>query len=211
VNFEPFIEAAGMTLVIASGGWLLSVVMGLLIAALRELDIPIIENTLGFFVTLIRATPELVLLYIVFFGIATIGISFDSVPAAIVALGISEGAFISEYFRAALLTVSGRQRSAASSLGMTMPQAFRYIVLPQAVPFAIPPLVNAFVGLLKTSALASAVGATELLYVGREQMALTGDIVQISLLIVIVYVVITVPLTFAAGQFEQRARSRLIV
>lgn len=209
MNLLPFVDALGTTLLIAFGGWVLSIIVGLIIAGLRELEIPIIERVLGFFVTVIRATPELVLLYLVYFGIAAIAIQLDSIPAAILALGVSEGAFVSEYFRAALLTVSPRQRQAAQSLGMGTMRTFRFIVLPQAVPFSIPPLVNAFVGLLKTSALASAVGAPELLYTGRQQISLTGDVLQIALLLVIVYVVMTMPLTFAASQLETRARRRL--
>src|SRR5690606_14552813 len=125
------------------------------------------------------------------------------------ALGISEGAFVSEYFRAAILTVTPRQRAAAASLGMSSMKTFRFVVLPQAIPFSIPPLVNAFVGLLKMATLASAVGAPELIYIAREQMALTGDILQIATLIILVYVVITIPLTLAASEMESRVRNRL--
>lgn len=210
MNLEPFIGAAGVTFQIAIGAWLVAMVAGLIIAGLREFEVPILDRVLGFLVTLVRATPELVLLYIVFFGIAYIGIRFDSVPAAIVALGISEGAFLSEYFRGAILSVTGRQRAAAHSLGMSSFKTFSFIVLPQALPFAVPPMVNAFVGLLKTATLAAAVGAPELLYVGREMMARTGDILQVSVLIVLVYVVITIPLTLAASQLEARARSRIV-
>jgi His/Glu/Gln/Arg/opine family amino acid ABC transporter permease subunit len=209
MNFAPFVSAFGTTLQVAFGAWIVATIVGLVIAALRELEIPLVDRILGFIVTLVRALPELVLLYIVFFGIAYVGIRFDAIPAAIIALGISEGAFVSEYFRGAILTVTARQRAAAASLGMSTMQTFRFIVLPQAVPVSIPPLVNAFVGLLKMATLAAAVGAPELLYVAREQMALTGDVLQIALLIVIVYVVITIPLTLAASELENRVRKRL--
>jgi His/Glu/Gln/Arg/opine family amino acid ABC transporter permease subunit len=210
VTFSLFFGAALVTFQIAIGAWLVAAVAGLIIAGLRELEIPVVERILGFLVTLVRATPELVLLYIVFFGIAYIGIRLDSIPAAIVALGISEGAFVSEYLRGAILTVSPRQRAAARSLGMSTSQMFSRIVLPQAIPFAVPPLVNAFVGLLKTATLAAAVGAPELLYIGRQQMAITGDILQVSALIVLVYVIITIPLTLTASELEARARRRLV-
>jgi len=210
MNFAPFVSALGTTLQVAIGAWILSILIGLLIAALRELEVRAVDRALGFLVTLVRATPELVLLYIVFFGIAYVGVRFDAIPAAVIALGIAEGAFLSEYFRGAILTVSGRQRAAASSLGMSRLQTFRFVVLPQAVPVSIPPVVNAFVGLLKMATLAAAVGAPELLYVAREQMALTGDILQIAFLVVIVYVVITIPLTLAASELEHRVRSRLV-
>jgi len=210
MDLTQFWSAGLVTLQIAGGAWALSVVIGLVIVALRELGIRQVDKTLGFVVTLVRSTPELILIYIVFFGIAYVGVRFDAIPAAIIALGVSEGAFVSEYFRGALLTVSQRQRQAAHSLGLSGLQSFRWIVLPQAVPFAIPPMVNAFVGLLKTATLAAAVGAPEILYIGREQMRLTGDILQVSLVLVLIYVVVTIPLTTVASGLERRARSRLI-
>jgi cystine transport system permease protein len=209
VDLTPLLAGGLITLQIAIGSWLVAVLVGLLIVGIRELNIGPINRLLDAFVTGMRATPELVLLYIVYFGVAYLGIRLGSLPAAIIALGVSEAAFTSEYLRASILTVSQRQRLAAFSLGMSTLQSFRFIVIPQAIPFAIPPLVNVFVGLLKTATLASAVGAPEILYAGTEEMRRSGDILFVTSVIVIIYVVATLPLTALAGMLEKRARARL--
>jgi His/Glu/Gln/Arg/opine family amino acid ABC transporter permease subunit len=209
MDLTPFINGGIVTLNITVGSWLVSIVAGLVIVALRELGFTPLDRVISFFVTCIRATPELVMLYIVYFGIAYVGVRLQSLPAAIVALGISEAAFTSEYFRAAIMTISQRQRLAAESLGMSPMKAFRWVVLPQAVPFAIPPMVNCFVGLLKTATLAAAVGAPEILYQAEDQFNRSGRILEVTVVVVLIYVVCTIPLTLLASHLEVRARRRL--
>jgi His/Glu/Gln/Arg/opine family amino acid ABC transporter permease subunit len=210
MNLAAFIPAMGVTLQIAVGAWLVSIAIGLVIALLRESGVSVLQHALGGVVTFLRAIPELVMIYIVFFGLAYVGVTLGAVPAAIVALGVVEGAFMSEYFRGAVLTVSPRQRAAATSLGMSNAQVFRHVVLPQAIPFSIPPAVNGFVALLKTATLAVAIGAAELLHAAREQMVLTGDILGISLLVVAIYLFMTIPLTLGATAIEAKVRQRLV-
>ena len=209
MDWPVLLRGGLVTLEIAGGSWVVSVGVGLIIVALRETGVKIIDRVLSFIVTVIRAVPELVLLYIVYFGLVYVGIRLHSLPAAIAALGVSEAAFTSEYFRAALMTVSGRQRQAARSLGMSTAQSFRYIVLPQALPVAFPSLVNCFVGLLKTATLASAVSAPEILYQAQNQMTQSGQILSTTLAVVVIYVLATIPLTAAAGHLEARARRRM--
>jgi His/Glu/Gln/Arg/opine family amino acid ABC transporter permease subunit len=209
MEINSFAAGAVVTLQIAFGSWIVSVVIGLLFALLRELHNRVIDRIISILVNVIRGIPELVLLYIVYFGIAYVGIRLNSLPAAIVALGVSEAAFTTEYFRAAIMSVNPRQRAAAESLGLSASASFVWVVLPQAVPFAIPPLVNCFVSLLKTATLASAVGATELLYQATQAYDRTGDILGISLVVIGAYVVFTIPLTLLASRLEARARRRL--
>jgi len=209
MGYGLLLRGGVVTLEIAVGSWVVSVLIGLIIVGLREAGVTAVDRFLSFVVTCIRAVPELVLLYIVYFGIAYLGIQLQSLPAAIVALGVSEAAFTSEYFRASIMTVATRQRQAARSLGMSTSQSFRFVVLPQAVPFAIPPMVNCFVGLLKTATLAAAVGAPEILYQAQDQMNRTGAILSTTLVVVAIYVVCTIPLTSLASHLEVRARRRL--
>src|SRR5690348_16606458 len=117
MNISPLLDGAVVTVEITVSSWVISVVFGLVLAGLREMGVWGVDRALSFVVTVVRAIPELVWLYIIFFGIAYLGIRLQSLPAAIIALGISESAFTSEYFRAALMTVPQGQRSAATSLG----------------------------------------------------------------------------------------------
>ena len=87
-------------------------------------------------------------------------------------------------------------------------QVLRLIVLPQTIPFMIPPLLNSFVGLLKTATIAAAVGAPEILYRAQSIITRTGDIAAVAFTVVVVYVVVTLPLTNLVGRLEARARAR---
>jgi ABC-type amino acid transport system permease subunit len=127
--------------------------------------------------------------------------------AAIVTLGVTESAFTAEYYRAGFMTVPDSQREAGQSLGLSALGVFRLIVIPQTIPFVMPPLLNAFVGLLKTATLAAAVGAPEVLYRGQNDMTRTGLIVPIVIAIIGLYMLVTIPLTRAVARLERRARA----
>lgn len=197
-----------ITLKISGGAWLLSIVGGLVIAAIRDFGPKPLAWFFDFVVTALRSVPELVLLYLIFFGLPAAGINLGSLTATIIALGAAESAFTSEYFRASISVVPESQRRAGESVGISDLGVFRYVVLPQAVPMMFPPALNCFVSLLKTSTLASAVGAPEILYQGQEIMNNTGDIFGIALFIVAIYVIVTLPLTTAVGYLETRVRQQ---
>jgi polar amino acid transport system permease protein len=199
------LQGAIVTLTVSAGAWVVAVTLGLGFALLTESRIPVVVPVTNFVTTCLRALPQLVILYVVFFGLGGIGISLDPIVAAIVALGAMEGAFASEVYRAGLLTVSTVQREAGLSLGLNKFQLFRLVIVPQMIPFLIAPLLNVFVGLTKTATIASAVGVPEILYDGQALMNETFQIVLISGMIVALYVMFTVPLTRLAARFEARA------
>ncbi len=208
VDLSALWPGALATLRIAGGAWLLSIVLGLAILWIRELNIRPLLLVIDGFITFIRAIPELVMLYLVYFGITYFGMRLESLTAAVIALGIAECAFTAEYFRAAMKTVQPSQRMAGESLGLSHTQILGRIVIPQALPFAIPPVLNSFIGLIKTATLASAVGAVELLYAAQDLMNRTGQIIPVATALVVIYVVATLPLTALVGRLEVRARER---
>lgn len=208
LDLTDLVPGAIATLRIAFGAWLLAVVVGLLMTYIREVHFRPLLWLVNGLTTVIRAIPELVLLYLVYFGVAYTGVRLESLTAAIIALGVSEAAFTAEYFRASISTVPTSQRTAGLSLGLSSSQVLRRVVLPQAIPFAVPPLLNSFIGLMKTATLASAVGAVELLYAGQEVMNRTGKVVPVAIALVGIYVVATLPLTTVVGKLENRARVR---
>ena len=150
-----------ISLEIAAGAWLLAVVLGLVLAVLRDLGMAGVRAFQVSLVVTLRSVPQLVVLYLIYFGLGQIGIEVNSVLAAIVALGITDAAFVAEYYRAGFMTVPSTQREAGLSLGLSRLGVLWWVVIPQVVPFVVPPLLNAFVGLLKTATLAAAVGAPE--------------------------------------------------
>lgn len=198
------LQAGQMTLLLATGSWILAAALGFLMGSARFLGgrpaawllIPIL--TVG------RATPPLVVLYFVYFGLPQVGVNLGSVKSAIVALGIAESVFIAEYIRAALATVAGTQREAGESLGLSSSRIFMSIVVPQAVIVATPALINAFVALLKVATLASAVGAAEMLYHGEHEMQRTGNIAMVAAVVIGLYVVVTFPALRLTRRLERR-------
>lgn len=197
------LEGAPITLEIAAGAWVLGTVLGLVLALARQPG-----GVLGFgaasVITILRCVPPLVLLYVVFFGLAAEGITIPAVPAAATALGLVEASFTAEYFRAGFLTVQSGQFDAARSLGLSRSSTFRLVVVPQAFIFAIPPLLNSFVALLKLATLASAVGAPEVLYRGQLVYEQSGQITTVVIVIILIYLLVTIPLTRAISVLERK-------
>lgn len=199
---------ATTTVVIAAGAWVVAAVLGLAIAIVREFRLPVLAQALDVGVTVLRSLPQLVVIYLLFFGLAGIGIRIGATNATILALGITDAAFTAEFYRGGLRTVSERQREAGLSLGLSRLQVLRLVVVPQMVPFLIPPLLNVFVGLLKAATLASAVGAPDVLYRAHAIIQRSGIIVPVLASVILVYVAVTWPLTQLVAVLESRVRAR---
>jgi len=197
-----------VTLEISVGAWVVSAALGLVLAVIRDTRQPLISLPASISVDVVRAVPQLVVLYIVFFGLSTLGINLDSLTAAIIGLGISDAVFTAEYYRAGFLTVAPAQRDAGLSIGLKPLQVARFVIIPQTIPFVVPPLLNSFVGLMKSATLASAVGAPEILYGGRNYMETTGHVAPAAVAIMGLYIIATVPLTRVVRVLEKRVQLR---
>lgn len=139
------------------------------------------------YVSAIRGTPILVQLFIIFFGLPSIGIKLDPIPSAIIAFSLNVGAYASETVRAAILSVPKGQWEAGTSVGMTYMQTFRHVILPQAFRVSIPPLSNTFISLVKETSLASLVLVTELFKVAQIIAARTYEFMVIYVEAAIIY------------------------
>jgi polar amino acid transport system permease protein len=196
------------TLEIAAGAWLLAALFGLVLALLRDLGMTGLRAFQASLVVALRSVPQLVVLYLIYFGLGQIGIAVNSKLAAILALGLTDAAFVAEYYRAGFMTVPATQREAGLSLGLSRLGVLWWVVIPQVVPFVVPPLLNAFVGLLKTATLAAAVGAPEVLYRAQNEMSRSGRITLMVAAVMLLYVGITLPLTRGIAVLERRVRRR---
>lgn len=131
------------------------------------------------YVSIIRGTPLLVQLCIVFYGLPAMNIYIDPIPAAIIGFSLNVGAYASENIRSAILSVPKGQWEAGFSIGMPYMQTFRRIIAPQALRVAIPPLANGFVGLFKDTSLASIVTVTELFRVAQQYANTSYDFLPV--------------------------------
>lgn len=157
-------------------------VLGLITALMRLSRVPILSGPAGFYVWLMRGTPLLVQLIIIYTGLPQIGIRLDVIQSALLGLSLNEGAYLSETIRAGILSVSKGQFDASRALGMAYPTMMRVVILPQAARVIIPPLGNQLNGLLKTTSLASVISMEELLR--RSQM-----LIQVEFRVLEVFVV----------------------
>jgi L-cystine transport system permease protein len=145
---------------------LISFIIGLTLAILTALarisDVKILQMIARVYVSIIRGTPLLLQLFIIFYGLPNVGIIIDSFLAAIIGFSLSVGAYASEIIRAAILSTPKGQWEAGYSIGMSYSQVLKRIILPQAARVSIPPLSNSFISLVKDTSLASVVLVTEM-------------------------------------------------
>jgi ABC-type amino acid transport system permease subunit len=160
-------------------------------------------------IAVLRSIPQLILLYLVFFGLPSLGVDVNALLAAIVVLGVADASFNAEYYRASLITVPASQREAGMSLGFSRLGTLTHVVLPQAMLYMIAPLLNSYLSLLKTATLASAIGVAEILYRSQSNIQLTGQVLSVTLVVIVIYTVACLPLIRLIGFFEQRAKQRL--
>ena len=120
-----------------------------------------------------RGTPLLVPLFVIYFGLPSIGIQFDPITAGILGLSLNVGAYLSETLRGAINGVAHGQWDAARSLGLTQMQVMRHVVGPQALRLAVPSLSNSLISLIKDTSLVSVIAVSELMLVTKEVIATT--------------------------------------
>jgi L-cystine transport system permease protein len=187
---------------------LLSFVLGLslgLVSALIRLFGPRpLAATVRFYVWIIRGTPLLVQLFLIFYGLPSIGIVLDAFPAALIGFTLNIGAYTSEIIRAAISSVAKGQWEASFSIGMSWGQTMRRTILPQAARVAVPPLSNTFISLVKDTSLASLILVTELFRVAQEIAAFSQQFMLIYLEAALIYWLFCLVLSSGQNVLERR-------
>ncbi|EJW17815.1 amino acid ABC transporter permease [Paenibacillus alvei] len=162
-NLDFLFTGAYYTLLITIVSMFFGLLIGLVVAVARLKGNKFIRNVARIYVSIIRGTPILVQIFIIYYGLPDFGITLGPLTAAFISLSINISAYLSETFRGAILSVSNGQTEAALSLGLSPWQTMWRVVLPQAARVAIPPMGNTFIGMLKETSLVSVVTVTELL------------------------------------------------
>lgn len=154
-----------------------------------------------------RGLPVLIVLFILFFGLAEVGIRLEPLQAAIAGLGMHGAAYMGEIVRAGIESVPGGQLDAGRSVGLTRSRIMQLIVLPQAVNVSLPPTGNYMIALLKDSAIASVVAAPKIMFRARQLVTETFRAGEIYLIVAALYLALSLPL--AAGvRYLQRRQTR---
>lgn len=219
LDFSPVWAGAGellhgalVTVEIVLYALILSLCMGLLIG-IGRLDPTrhLLYGVCSLYVTLIRGTPLLVQLFILFFGLPYFDITLPAFLCGVVGLGIYSSSYVSEIVRGAIQSVEKGQMEAARSLGMPSGLAMRSIIIPQAVVRMIPPFGNELIALIKNSALVSLVTIHDVMHEGQKIISVSYRSLEVYLAIAFIYLVMTMTTTLILRTIERKLRARGIV
>ena len=191
-----------ITLLLAAAGFLLGFAIGIPIALAETYGSRLVRWLAIGYVELIRGTPMLVQIFLIYYALPQVGIRFDAITAAILGLGINSGAYQAEYFRGSIKSIPSGQMDAALSVGMKLTQAIFSVILPQSLRLVIPAWTNEIVYLVQYSSVAYLVTVVELTAVGGIIGVRTFQYVAIYSIIALIYLATTIAITRATRRIE---------
>lgn len=212
INWELFWSALGPialggligTIPLAAASFALGLVIALFVALARISSVRVLSVLARFYISVIRGTPLLVQLFVIFYGLPSIGLLIDPWPSAVIAFSLNVGGYAAEVIRAAILSVPKGQWEAGFTVGMSRSTSLRRIILPQAARVSVPPLSNTFISLVKDTSLASLILVTELFREAQKVAAFSQDFMLIYIEAALVYWVICLALSTAQSRLEKR-------
>ncbi len=189
-TIEYLLTGLTITLEISLAGFIIGFFLSALMTPIRIFGDRFTSSIITSYVEALRGTPLLVQIFFVYFGLPYIGINFDPITAGILTLGLNSAAYQAEILRGSINAIPVEQYYSAQSLGMRRFHIYRYIILPQAVRYAIPALMNELVTLIKESSLVSVIGVAELTRKGEYIVATTFRAFEVYLLVALVYFIV---------------------
>ena len=192
------------TIPLALASFAIGLVLALGVALMRISANRIVSGIARFYISVIRGTPLLVQLFVIFYGLPSLGIVVDPWPAAILAFSLNVGGYGAEIIRAAILSVPKGQWEAAHTVGLSHTRSLTRIILPQAARVSVPPLSNTFISLVKDTSLASLILVTELFRRAQQIAAFTYEFMAVYLEAALIYWLFCLVLSAGQGMIERR-------
>ena len=199
-----FLKGVWMTVAVSGLSLIAGTIIGFICGIIRAGRNKILRAIIGAWVDIIRGTPFLVQVFIVFFILPSAGIELRAFPAAVIALSNLTASFICEIVAGGILAVSKGQREAATASGLSQYQQLRFIVLPQAMRSIMPPLVGQYVLLIKDSSVVSAIGVVDITRVGWLTVQRIPEGLMVFGLVGLLYFAVCYPLINLSGYLERR-------
>lgn len=204
-NLAPLAKAAiTKTIPLTVISFILGLALALVVALARMSPNPALNGVARLYISVIRGTPLLVQLFIVFFALPELGVKIDPFPAAVIAFSLNVGGYAAEIIRSAIVSIPKGQWEAAQTIGLNYVGTLRRIVLPQAARVAVPPLSNTLISLVKDTSLASTIMVTELLRTAQIAAAPTFEFFALYGTAAAYYWVICLALSFGQSRLERR-------
>ena len=204
-SFWPMV-LAGLrgTIPLSLASFAIGLVISLLMALLRLSRNVVLSGIARFYISIIRGTPLLVQLFVIFYGLPAVGVTIDPFPAAVIAFSLNVGGYAAEVIRAAILSVPHGQWEAAHTVGLSPAKTLTRIILPQAARVSVPPLSNTFISLVKDSSLASLILVSELFRQAQNIAAFSYEFMAVYLEAALIYWLFCLVLSFGQNALEKR-------
>ncbi len=186
----------------------LALIIATVTALIQIARIPVLKTIARFYIWVIRGTPLLVQLFVIFYGLPSLGILIDPFPAAVIVFSINEGAYSAETIRAAILAVPRGQLEAGECVGMSWMETMRRIILPQAFRIAFPTLFNSVIGMVKDTSLAANITVTEMFMSTQRIVARTYEPLVLYLEVGFIYLIMCTILTKVQAWGEKKFKER---
>ncbi len=205
-RFFPKILLPGLTMTIPLTviSFSIAMVIATAVALIQFAHVKVLSQIARFYIWVVRGTPLLVQLFVVFYGLPDVGILLDPFPAAVLVFAVNEGAYCAETMRAALESVPVGQIEAGYCVGMRYMQIMRRIVLPQALRTAFPPLSNSLIAMVKDTSLASNITVMEMFMATQRIAARTYEMLPLYCEVAVIYLMFSTVLTFVQRWGEKK-------
>ncbi|GIN74125.1 glutamine ABC transporter permease [Bacillus sp. J14TS2] len=201
---DMFWDGFKVTIVASLTALVASFIIGTIVAVMRITPIAPLRWIGTAYVEFFRNIPLVVIAFFFFIGTPVIGIRFSGITAGTIALSIYTSSFIAEAIRSGILSIPKGQTEAARSSGLTYMQTMRMIILPQAIKIVIPPIGNQFINLVKNSSILALISGADLMYQADLISAKTFVVFDVYLLVALLYLIITIPLSLGVRYLEGR-------
>src|SRR4029079_10447322 len=192
------------TIPLALASFSLGLLLALVVALMRLSRNAAVSGVARFYVSVIRGTPLLVQLFVIFYRLPSLGVKLDPWPSAIIAFSLNVGGYAAEVIRAAILSVPKGQWEAGHTIGMSRGQSLRRIILPQAARVSVPPLSNSFISLVKDTSLPSLILVTELFRNAQQIAAFSQEFMLLYLEAALIYWLFCLALSSGQNALERR-------
>ena len=193
-----------VTIPLTAISFTLALIIAVAVALVQFAHVPVLQRLARFYIWVIRGTPVLVQLFVVFYGLPGVGILIEPFPAAVLVFSINEGAYCAETMRAALESVPVGQMEAGYCVGMSYLQVMRRIVLPQALRTAFPPLSNSLIAMVKDTSLAANITVTEMFMATQKLVAYYYEPMALYIEVGVIYLIFSTVLTWVQRWGEKK-------
>jgi ectoine/hydroxyectoine ABC transporter permease protein EhuD len=202
----PYLLVGAMTTIeLTIVSMALALVAGLALALMRLSRSPLLRSLSGAYIEIIRGTPLLVQLFIIYYGLPQYGIRLEAFTAGVIGLSINYSAYLAEVYRAGILAIDKGQWEAGGSIGLSRAALLQHVIVPQAARIVLPPVGNYFISMLKDSALVSTISIVELMRAAQLRVAITFRAMDIYLVTALIYLLMSYPCSVLIRYFERRA------